>query len=108
MYVTIFWSADYDFLTKMPVSFIVFFGEYNKKINFLAVAQYLTRLLIELQCSLTTQKKAHMLLIWGGNGQTSYICESFSLKPYRVYQNASDIQRGTYTQIIPVPSWLLY
>ena len=49
-----------------------------------------------------------MLLIWGGNGQTGYICDIFPLKPYRVYRNASDIQRGTYTQLIPVPSWLLY
>ena len=35
-------------------------------------------------------------------------CDSYPLNPYHMYRNASDIQRGTYTQIIPMPSWLLY
>ena len=39
LYVPIFWSADYEFLIRMPLSFLVFFfGEYIKKIAFLLLS----------------------------------------------------------------------
>ena len=88
-----FWSTESESGNRKDLSFLVFFGEFIKKLSFLPFFRICKPNIISASNwareLIKKQKNPHGQLIWGGDTFQTSSYHSFSLKPGRVKNTPS-------------------